>query len=363
MKQAWQQLKKWYWRYERHLSSISLLAGFIFDAVALKRVDLFIENFWIVVHLLMAAVGIILLNLYENRHPGTWRTSVVHFWLVIIIQFAFGGLFSTFLVFYFRSATLAVSWPFLALLAACLIANELLKEHYIRLVYQVFIFFLSLLSFAIYFVPVVLHKIGPVVFVLSGLFSLLGLALFLWLLSVLAHERFKKSRRLLWLSLGGMYLLINLLYFTNLIPPLPLALKDAGVYHSIERTRAGDYIVQTEPSDWRNYFKLNQPFTTTGPGTVYAFSAIFSPTKLDISIVHEWQRFDEPSQSWLTVSKVTLPIVGGREGGYRTYSTYNKLSAGRWRVNVITESGQVLGRIRLAVAQTPTPPTLISETH
>ncbi len=363
MKQAWQQLKSLYWRYERHLSSVSLLAGFVFDAVALKRVDLFIENFWIIVHLLMAAVGIILLNLYENRRPGTWRTSVVHFWLVILIQFAFGGLFSTFLVFYFRSATLAVSWPFLALLAGCLIANELFKEHYIRLVYQVFIFFLSLFSFAIYFVPVVLHKIGPAIFVLSGLFSLLGLALFLWLLSVIAKERFKKSRRLLWFSLGGVYLLVNLLYFTNLIPPLPLALKDAGVYHSLERSRAGDYIVEAEPSDWRNYFKLNQPFTTTGPGTVYAFSAIFSPTKLDISIVHDWQHFNETTRSWQTISRVTLPIVGGREEGYRTYSTYNQLSAGHWRINVTTGRGQVLGRIRLLVTKAPTLPALVRETH
>ena len=57
----------WYEKYERLVSSLSLVSGFVFDALFLKRVDLFIENFWIVVHLVAAAVGIIALNIIEKR--------------------------------------------------------------------------------------------------------------------------------------------------------------------------------------------------------------------------------------------------------------------------------------------------------
>ena len=28
-------------------------------------------------------------------------------------------------------------------------------------------------------------------------------------------------------------LIVNILYFANLIPPVPLALKDAGIYHQV----------------------------------------------------------------------------------------------------------------------------------
>ncbi len=57
-------IKVWYLRYERLISSLSLIGGFIFDAVTLKRVDLFFENVWVAAHLVIAALGIILINLY-----------------------------------------------------------------------------------------------------------------------------------------------------------------------------------------------------------------------------------------------------------------------------------------------------------
>src|SRR4051812_45697173 len=96
-------IKNWYFRYERIVSSFSLIGGFIFDAVTLKRVDLFWENLWVAVHLLVAGIGIILLNIYENKkeHISESVRSKIHFWLIIGVQFAFGGLLSTFLVFYF----------------------------------------------------------------------------------------------------------------------------------------------------------------------------------------------------------------------------------------------------------------------
>src|SRR5271165_6884518 len=126
-----------YARLERPISSISLLGGFAFDAVTLKRVDTFRENFWIVAHLAVVAVCILLLNRTENRGRtenlrrkenlsraenisptenlkraenlnltdnlnrteyrdadplDTSDPSQAHFWLINMLQFAFGGL-------------------------------------------------------------------------------------------------------------------------------------------------------------------------------------------------------------------------------------------------------------------------------
>src|SRR3989344_4056482 len=108
-----------------------------------------------------------------ERNPGT-----AHFWYVNILQFAFGGVFSSDLVLYFRSADFFVAWPFILLLVAIFIANEFLKKHYVRLSFQISLFFLSIYWFAIFLVPVVMHRIGTWVFLFSGLVSLLVIALF-----------------------------------------------------------------------------------------------------------------------------------------------------------------------------------------
>src|ERR1700722_20313955 len=94
-------IKSTYAHIEKPISSASLLGGFAFDALTLKRVDTFWENFWIVAHLVVVAVCILLVNRMEYRVADPKEASRVHFWLINAMQFVFGGLLSTFLVFYF----------------------------------------------------------------------------------------------------------------------------------------------------------------------------------------------------------------------------------------------------------------------
>src|SRR5271157_4957471 len=134
--------RSWYGRYERPLSSFSLIGGFIFDALALRRVDLFRDNVWVLGHLAIVTVCAVWINLLDNAaDEGGVRPEAnphkLHFWLVNVMQFFFGGILSTYLVFYFRSGSLAASWPFLLILALAFVANESLKRHYARLAFQV----------------------------------------------------------------------------------------------------------------------------------------------------------------------------------------------------------------------------------
>ncbi|MDD5318898.1 MAG: DUF2914 domain-containing protein [Candidatus Pacebacteria bacterium] len=348
----------WYKRYERHFSSIFLVSGFVFDAITLKRVDLFWENLWVGAHLLFAAVGIIFLNLYENRKErfSEKTKSLLHFWLIAVVQFSFGGLLSTFLVFYFRSAALAVSWPFMLFLAAAFVCNEVLKHHYTRLVFQVLLLLLSIYSFAIYIVPVAMHQIGDWVFILSGLVTFFILVIFLLCLRIISRERFVKSRKPLIFSIISVFVIVNLLYFTNLIPPIPLSLKDAGVYHSLTRVTdstgsqgVSNYYVQGEQKSWWDYFKLIETVHQVAGQPFYLYTSIFSPTNLNTTIIHQWQYYDDVKRRWINEGSIRLPILGGREGGYRTYSERDNLAPGSWRVNVDTLSGQVIGRISFDV--------------
>lgn len=351
-------IRNFYGRFERPISSFSLIFGFVFDALTLKRVDTLWENIWILGHLVVVGTFIVLIHLQKNELGGEQNPKKTHFWYVNILQFFFGGILSTYLVFYFRSADIFVTWPFVFLLLLAFIANESLKRHYIRLSFQISLFFLSIYSFAIFLVPVVTHKIGAIVFLFSGLISLVFITLFLLVLFYFIKDKFAESKKLIILLISSIFILINLLYFTNLIPPIPLSLKDAGIYHSIQKNTSGNYEITYEDHDWMDYFNLYPNYNEVAGKPVYAFSAIFSPKELNLTIVHEWQRYDKIQKKWITDREINLPVIGGRDGGFRTYSMRSNLIAGKWRVNIKTEHGQTIGHLRFNVVVADTEPLL-----
>jgi hypothetical protein len=330
----------WYAKFERPISSLSLIGGFVFNAVFLKRVDLFWENFWIVIHLLIVGICIILVNREETEGADSiaesWNPAKLHFWLINIMQFMFGGLLSTFLVFYFRSAVLAVTWPFFLILGFAFFANESLKRHYARLSFQASFFFLCIFLFMIYLVPVIVHQIGPLYFLISGAATLFIMAVFLLLLRVFTrvkmHQRNNKATLIS--TILGIFLLVNTLYFLDLIPPLPLALQSGGIFHSISRSDNTSYTVTEENQGidiWGRFSAyIGKPaiFHQQKGAYIYAFSAVFSPLSFDTEIRHVWQRYDSATRRWITDSVVPLSVAGGREGGYRTYSILKDLEPG-----------------------------------
>jgi len=342
-----------YKRFEKYISPIGLIYGFIFTSLTLTRVDKWLENFWIVVHLLIVAGGITVLTLYENRAekrniPEDERQRF-HFYLTLIIQFAFGGLFSTFFIFYMRSSSFFQSWLFLLILAILLIGNELWKKHYSRLAFQISVFFVSIYLFLIFLLPVLMHRLGDDLFLASGIISLIIIVIFLFLLKKIAQERFKQSHNIIKNSIIGIFVLMNILYFTNIIPPIPLSLKDSGAYHKIVKVSQGKFEAQAEPANWMDNFVRYPVFHTVPGELVYAFSAIFSPVNFGTEIVHQWQYYDDTKNEWINSSRIILPIIGGRDGGFRTYSIKQGLTAGLWRVKVTNPRGQVIGRINLKV--------------
>jgi hypothetical protein len=359
--QTFSHVRNWYGKFERPLSSLSLIGGFVFDAVALQRVDMFWENFWVIVHLLIVAICIILIHRKDRGIDDEKNPEKIHFWLVNVLQFFFGGILSTYLVFYFRSGSLAVSWPFLLLLGFAFWANESFKRRYVRLSFQIALFYLSLFAFSIFFVPVIVHQIGTKIFLLSGFVSLFYMAVFLIALDYFTHTKLDKNKQSIFTTIGVIFVVMNVLYFTNLIPPIPLSLKDAGIYHSISKNSAGDYILQSEVSHWWYFFEISPDIHVQVNDPVYVYSAIFSPAQLNTTIIHHWEEFNEQTKKWNVVGDVSLYVVGGRNNGFRTYSMEAGLSPGRYRVNVDTPSGQTLGTIRFTVVASSTELVLKTE--
>ncbi|OHA92974.1 MAG: hypothetical protein A2W58_02875 [Candidatus Zambryskibacteria bacterium RIFCSPHIGHO2_02_38_10.5] len=339
----------WYGKYERPISSFSLVAGFVFDAVMLKRVDMFWENMWVIGHLVIVGVCMVLIHKIKGIAGDEGNPDKAHFWLVNVIQFFFGGLISVFLVFYFRSGDLAISWPFFLILALVFWANESLKRHFVRLNFQISLFFLSLFLCAIYLVPVFTHRIGAGIFILSGIISLALMITFLRILSWASGREFQKNKHHIVFWVLTIFTVMHIFYFANIIPPIPLALKDSGIYHSFQKDSAFNYIVSYEDIGWTKFLSISRGIHIASGDTIYAYSAVFSPTSLNTTIVHRWQYYDPLEKKWTDMSKILLPVVGGRDNGFRTYSAISGLSLGKWRVNVETLRGQVIGRLRFTV--------------
>ena len=347
------ELKEWYETYEKKISIFALLSGFIIDSLTLQRIDALRDNLWIALNLLAVGVCIALINRKEGD-----KTSWEHFSLITIIQFSFGALRGPFFIFYFRSAALTTAWPFLLVLLAAIVANELFQKRYAKLAFQLSFFYLSIFSFTIYLLPVIFHRIGVMMFLLSGAVSLGVIWLFVQLIIRMAKEKFLENKTHVWRLVLGIFVGMNVLYFTNLIPPIPLSMKDAGVYHSISKSIAGNYIVETEDKGFLDYFRLRERVHWTNGEALYAYSAIFSPGALNTQVVHEWQ-FKNNKGDWVTATRIPLYLSGGREDGFRTYSTKANLTPGPWRVNVETPRGALIGRINFEIISAAQLPNLM----
>jgi Protein of unknown function (DUF2914) len=353
-----------YGRLERPISSLSLIGGFVFDALTLRRVDVFWDNFYVATHLAVLVVCAIWINLLDNGADDNGRRPEadphkLHFWLVNLMQFFFGGLISVYLVFYFRSGTIATSWPFLLILVLAFIANESLKRRFARLSFQIAFLFLALYAFAIYLMPILLHQISTKVFLISGAVSVAAIAAVLFVLAVFSRQRFAgRSGRAALASIAGVLVLVNGLYFLNLIPPLPLSLKEADIYHSLRVNGPGNYTVTTEQQSTdrlvsidfiRRFFSFRETVRIKPGDSLTFYSAVFCPTELDTKIVHEWQHYDRARGEWVTPDRIPLSVVGGRGGGYRTFSVVSAITAGLWRVDVETPGGQAIGAFNFRV--------------
>src|SRR6201994_177416 len=159
----------WARAHERHLSAISLAGGFAFDSYAFGRIDRPMTQAVFIAYLVIAGVSIAVLHQLESRPEKP--AARIHALLVAATQFSLGALLSGFCVFYIRSASIGASWPFLLFMAAIFIGNEYLRRYHARLVFSALLFFLSLYSYAILLVPVVIARIGTVPFLISGLIA------------------------------------------------------------------------------------------------------------------------------------------------------------------------------------------------
>jgi hypothetical protein len=331
---------------DHHWLTVAFLLGFIVDNLTLNRVDQLFDNVVLFSYVILAMLSIVLLyagiaERFSERVSRFFRTKSP-----ILMQYAFGGLLSGMLIFYGRSGSLADSWIFLAIIIGFIYGNETIKDRAGRLVYNLVIFFIGLFAYTVLVVPVVLGKMGPWVFIGSGLLALLIMYVFFGFLERVVPNFVRLQKRSVVFFVGLVYLVLNGLYFTNSIPPIPLSLKHVGVYHNVVKHEDGTYALTYEKPEWWEWYRVSDSkFHYRSSEGIYCYASVFAPSRLATEIYHRWQYYDEAAGKWKDHgNRLAYSISGGRGEGYRGYTEIENYREGAWRCIVETERGQVLGK-------------------
>lgn len=347
MRKIYNKVKSFVERHEDRLDTVAFVGGFAFDILTLKMADSLLDNLIVLFYLLVASVGILVINMYFAGNLKRPIFEKIVLWIPFIIQFSFGGVLSVLVVFYAKSANFISSWPFMLILFAIFVGNEKFRARYTRIAFQISVLYFLLFLLLIFYVPMLVGKMGSLVFLMSGMISLVLIAGFIKLIDLGRPGSLKKFHSNIAKGVAIIFVGINILYFTNIIPPIPLSLRDVQIFQNIKATRYGYTAIADTRSDCR--FCLRPKIHLNESGTLYAYSSIFAPITLSTSVVHEWQQYDSVSKNWIVRARVPFSIRGGRAEGFRGYSLKSNITPGRWRLSVETSGGQTLGRITFDV--------------
>lgn len=328
----------------RHWLTIAFILGFVVDNLTLNRVDQLFDNFVLATYVVLAMASLLLLYASAAGKINPRIEPLARTYAPLLVQFSFGGLLSGMLIFYGRSGDWLVSWPFLLVILVVIYFNETLHDRAARLTYNLAILFIGLFSYVVLVVPVFTGYMGTWVFVGSGVIAVASMSLFLRALYSVIPRFMELHTQTIIFMLGLMFASFNFLYFANIIPPIPLSLKEVGIFHSVVRFENGSYQLTYEEGAWWEFLKdSDDTFHPTPGGAVFCFAKVFAPTRLATDIFHRWEYKNEAGD-WEEHYRTSYRITGGGDGGYRGYTLINNFQDGRWRCSVETERGQVLGR-------------------
>ncbi|HLS11991.1 MAG TPA: DUF2914 domain-containing protein [Flavobacteriaceae bacterium] len=341
-------------KYEKYFLVVFFIGGFIFDSLTLGRIDRTYDLTVLCSHMTFLTITLYLYNLVDD---GRWKNTILErfqMYFPLAIQFFFGGLSSAYVIFFSRSVSMTKTLSFFIILVALLIANEFLKKRISNKYFQFSVYFFVNFTFFTFMIPVFIKEMNTTIFIVSGLISLVFTVLLITFIyrtspSTRAEISIAKLFRIIFI----IYATIHVFYFTNLIPPVPLALQSGMVAHNVKKEN-NSYIVTYEQDDWYIFWRDHRiKYIHKPEERVYIFISIFAPTAIKKSIYHRWKWYNENAKKWEITDKISYEITGGRDDGFRGYTFKDNVKPGLWKVDVITEEGLILGIIDFEIITNP----------
>ena len=325
-------------------------AGFVFDAFLVHRID---ETRMLVQQGLYLAIdGVLLARLIAwrlNAPRQGWRERLPTLadWL---LHFTLGTLLNAYALFYVKSASGIATILFFLIITSLLLVNELPSMRRLGPVVLYGLYSFCLTSYFAYLYPVLLGRIRWWMFGLAIVTASVPVTAI-----ALAHHRWTRDRKHVILhalvpSLGVQALLV-VLYVFKLIPPVPLSLMDLGLYHRVERTSSGVYVVTYRKPPWYRFWQTDDSRFRALPGDrVYCFFRVFAPNGFRDDVRVAWF-YEQPPHGWTAEGDFAIAVTGGRESGFAGIATKQNWQAGDWRVVITSIDGREIGQRSFSIEQ------------
>lgn len=334
--------------YIKHASTIIFIVGFLFDMVILPDIDDPITKYVGLTYLFAIAILIMFREWVVSRNTASITEQRLYTTTSFGIAYFSGSALSFVVVYALRSAALTVSWPLFVIFFLCMIANEFVSSYNFRFTLDVAIFFIALLFYIVFNVPVLAKTQTSLIFMISIVVAIAISALYIYFLSKISDTSYDEAPRGYALAVG-IPMFVGMLYFLQVLPAVPLALKNQGIYHSVVKTESGDYLGEKE-IDTRTFSTLRKPVIHVNDSKgVYFFSAVDAPSELNAPMSHVWEYHDD-EKGWVEESVISFDLTGGRNDGYRAYSKKENVRVGLWRVTVKVDGTRIVGRTTFYVS-------------
>jgi hypothetical protein len=342
--------KRFLIKHKKYTPVIFFIGGFIWDSLTLGRIDGWYSNTILLAYLICLTICLYIFNLADDDRWENTFLEPYEEYAPLAIQFFLGGLSSAYVIFFFQSVTLTKTIVFFLILLVLLLSNELLKHRISNKYLQFGAYYFVNFTFFIFFLPIVFETMNTFLFVVSGILSL---SITLFLIGYIYNQSPSTRREITWWKIStliiSIYLFINTCYYFNLIPPVPLSLNKGLVAYNIEHSD-NIYSVSYEQAPllapWNSF---DQTFNHQPGDTVFIFTSIFAPSNLEKEVFHKWKSYNSDLESWNITDQIGFNILGGRESGFRGYTYKENVWPGRWQIDVVTEEGQVLGKINFTI--------------
>ncbi|MBP9827840.1 DUF2914 domain-containing protein [Patescibacteria group bacterium] len=341
-------LRALYKKYEQILIPGFLVFGFLGDIFTFQALQIATTLKLLFGYLVLAAASMVYLYWFDAHKKEAHPAILIYlrFAAPLAIQLSFGALLSAALLFYWFSGAFAVSWPLFAVIVAIMISSEVFRHIFVRPTVQLTVYSFVFFSYLSILLPYALNSLAGWLFAVSGVISTLGTLALAALLSRFV-PRIRQAPGQIYVGVVGVFLAMSTFYLFNLIPPLPLTLRDIGVYHNVERV--GDsYQLISERETFIEKLIPGKTLTLDEDGAIYIFNSIFAPANIVTTIYHRWEYKNEDGR-WVTSDRLQFLVRGGRSDGYRAYTFKSGLTPGAWRVTVENDRGQTLGRIHFTL--------------
>lgn len=331
----------------KHHALLFFVLGFLFDLLTLGRIDTTFNLIQQAAYLIV--IGWTLkaeaLELEGKLVVPRWLQKIWSYetW---ILHFLLGGLLNAYMIFYFKSASVFVSFAFLAFLGSVVLLNELPSFQRHGLSWRLVLYTLCVCSYMAYLIPIGVGFVGLLPFLISILFSMAVTFSMLRSLKGRLNDLRFYNRKILLPCCATIGIFVAA-YILEWIPPVPISVSYMGIFHEVKRSPEGYVLVHETPS-WKFWSRGDQAFYARPGDRIYFYARIFSPTLFKDQVYAHWV-FLNRKNNWETWDRIPIEIVGGREEGFRAFAFKSNYQPGFWQVRLETSDSREIGRLGFEV--------------